>query len=81
MANLTGKKIAILATNGFEQSELLQPQSALQDAGAQTKIVSLDKARLKDGRTTTGVRKCRWILVSTRPSPMISTGFSYPAAL
>jgi protease I len=47
MANLTGKKIAILATNGFEQSELLQPQSALQDAGAQTKIVSLDKGTIK----------------------------------
>ena len=47
MANLTGKRIAILATDGFEQSELLQPQGALQDAGAQTKIVSLDKSKIK----------------------------------
>ncbi len=41
MANLTGKTIAILATDGFEQSELLEPRSALQAAGAGTKIVSL----------------------------------------
>ena len=31
---LQGKKIAILATDGFEQSELLSPRSALLDAGA-----------------------------------------------
>ena len=37
MANLTARKIAILATHGFEQSELLQPQSALRDAGAETR--------------------------------------------
>ena len=47
MANLTGKKIAILATHGFEQSELLQPQSALQDAGSETKVVSLERGKIK----------------------------------
>ena len=36
----SGKKIAILATDGFEQSELIQPQSALQDAGATVHVVS-----------------------------------------
>ena len=38
--NLKGKKIAILATHGFEQSELLKPRQALDEAGAQTVIVS-----------------------------------------
>ena len=47
MANLAGKKIAILATHGFEQSELLQPQSALRDAGAETKVVALEKGKIK----------------------------------
>ncbi len=46
MASLTGKKIAILATDGFEQSELLDPQRALQDAGAETRIVSLKRGTI-----------------------------------
>ena len=47
MANLTGRKIAILATHGFEQSELLKPQSALKAAGAETKVVSLERGTIK----------------------------------
>ena len=47
MGNLTGKKIAILATHGFEQAELLQPQGALQAAGAETKVISLEKGKIK----------------------------------
>jgi protease I len=39
--NLVGKRVAILATDGFEQSELADPQRALEDAGAATDIVSL----------------------------------------
>ncbi len=37
---LQGKKVAILVTNGFEQSELLEPRKALDQAGATTKVVS-----------------------------------------
>jgi len=37
---LDGKKIAILATDGFEQSELMEPREALQKAGAEAVIVS-----------------------------------------
>ncbi|MEC8490069.1 MAG: protease, partial [Pseudomonadota bacterium] len=32
--NLKGKKIAILATNGFEQSELIQPRDKFIEQGA-----------------------------------------------
>lgn len=39
--NLAGKRVAIVAADGFEQSELAQPQRALEDAGATTEIVSL----------------------------------------
>jgi len=40
---LAGKRIAILATDGFEQSELEEPQRAFREAGAETVIVSLEK--------------------------------------
>lgn len=38
--DLTGKRIAILATDGFEQSELLMPRKALLNAGAEVDVVS-----------------------------------------
>ncbi len=41
--NLDGVRVAILATNGFEQSELLEPRQALESAGAATEVVSLKK--------------------------------------
>ena len=40
MATLSGMKVAILAAEGFEQSELTEPRKALQDAGAQTQVIS-----------------------------------------
>jgi protease I len=39
-SNLKGKKIAILATDGFEQSELMEPRKALDDAGATTVVIA-----------------------------------------
>ena len=39
-SQLSGQKIAILATDGFEQSELLKPQKALTEAGAEVHVVS-----------------------------------------
>lgn len=41
MSDITGKKIAILATDGFEQSELMVPKETLENAGAEIDIVSL----------------------------------------
>ncbi len=38
--DLTGKKVAILVDEGFEQVELLKPRKALDRLGAQTQIVS-----------------------------------------
>jgi protease I len=45
--NLQGKKVAILATNGFEQSELLEPRKALDEVGATTKVVSPAEGKIK----------------------------------
>jgi protease I len=38
---LTGKKVAILATDGVEQVELFEPQKALLAAGAKVDVISL----------------------------------------
>ncbi|MDC8829648.1 type 1 glutamine amidotransferase domain-containing protein [Alteromonas gilva] len=40
--NLNNKRIAILATNGFEQSELVQPKKMLTAQGAEVDILSID---------------------------------------
>lgn len=45
--NLQGKTIAILATDGFEQSELLKPREALDRAGATTHVISPKPGEIK----------------------------------
>src|SRR5438132_6949228 len=40
MPDLTNKKVAILVAEGFEQKEMTEPRKALEEAGAETKIVS-----------------------------------------
>lgn len=41
MRNIEGKRVAILAADGFEQSELMVPKQRLEEAGAKVDIVSL----------------------------------------
>jgi protease I len=43
--DLNGKKIAILATNGFEQAELEVPRDRLTKAGATVHVLSLAERR------------------------------------
>lgn len=47
MTNLKAKKVAILVTDGFEQDELVLSRRALDEAGAQTKVVSPKPDKLK----------------------------------
>jgi len=44
---LHGKRIAILATDGYEQSELTEPLKRLRDANADVRIVSLEKGDIR----------------------------------
>ena len=44
---LNGKKIAILATDGVEQVELVEPRKALEEAGAQTELISLEEGQIQ----------------------------------
>jgi protease I len=46
-SKLNGKKIAILATDGFEQAELMEPRKALDEAGAKTFVISLKYGEIK----------------------------------
>jgi protease I len=39
-SDLTGKRVAILVADGFEQVEMTEPRKALEQAGARTDIVS-----------------------------------------
>jgi deglycase len=45
--DLKGIKVAILVENGFEQVELLEPRKALDQAGAETRVVSPQTHRVK----------------------------------
>lgn len=47
MEQLKSKKVAVLATDGFEQSELEQPVNALREAGATVHIISLKAGTIK----------------------------------
>src|SRR3954452_4514803 len=47
MAKLDGKKVAILVANFFEQVEMTKPRAALEEAGAEVKIVSPDSGQIQ----------------------------------
>ena len=47
MTKISNAKIAILATDGFEKSELFEPRKQLLDAGADVTIVSLESGSIK----------------------------------
>lgn len=45
--NLNGKKVAILAAEGFEQSELEKPRAALEQAGAKIEVISPEEGSIR----------------------------------
>ena len=45
--SLSGKKVAILATDGVEQVELTDPKKHLEDAGATTEVISPKSGEIK----------------------------------
>jgi protease I len=45
--DLTGKKVAILVAEGFEQVELIKPRKALDKIGAETKVVSPQEGEVR----------------------------------
>jgi protease I len=47
MSVLTDFRVAVLATDGFEESELTEPVKALKDAGAEVTILSLKPGKIQ----------------------------------
>ncbi len=47
MEKLKGKKVAILATNGFEESELFKPKEALENSGAEVDIIAPEDGQIR----------------------------------
>ena len=47
MVDLSGVRVAVLATDGFEESELTEPMKALTEAGAQVTVVSLKPGKIQ----------------------------------
>ncbi len=47
MGTLNNKRVAILVTDGFEESEFTQPLDALKKAGAEVEVVSLKSGTVK----------------------------------
>src|SRR5438128_3988482 len=45
--DLTGKRVAILVDEGFEQVELIKPRKALDKIGAKTEIVSPQEGQVR----------------------------------
>jgi protease I len=50
MADLSGKKIAVIATDFFEESELTSPVEALKEAGARVEIIAPHDGEIKGVR-------------------------------
>lgn len=47
MKDIKGKRIAILATNGFEELELTKPKKALEENGASVTVIAPEKGNIK----------------------------------
>lgn len=47
MDTLKGIKVALLATNGFEESELFEPKKALEENGAVVDVIAPGKGKIK----------------------------------
>ncbi len=59
MAELSGFRVAVLATDGFEESELTEPMQALEDAGADVLVVSLKAGEIQAFRHDTKTIKVK----------------------
>jgi protease I len=47
MPELSGLRVAVLATDGFEEAELVEPVKALKEAGATVTVVAPNKAQIQ----------------------------------
>ncbi len=74
MANqdIQGLRVAIIATDGVEQVELLKPREALDQAGAKTTVVSPKDGKIRGWNLRIGASTSKWIFHSSRRSQKTS---------
>src|ERR1700722_19522908 len=58
MENLKGIRVAILIDNGFERVEMTEPRKALENAGAETIVVSPQAKEVRAWETTDWGDEC-----------------------
>jgi len=76
MNELKDRRIAILATDGFEESELFDPKEALEAAGAKVEIISLHSGKIKAWKHTEWGRE-----ISVDATVDETTGVQYDALM
>ena len=73
MSDLTDFRVAVIATDGFEEAELMEPAQVLRDAGAEVLIVGRGVAKSKDLTTITRAKPSKSTSFSRIAVPTIST--------
>ena len=72
MSHLTGKRVAIIVTDGFEQIEMTSPREALDEHGAKTVLVSPKDGKVQGvkhhDKATRSKSTCRWRRPTRRSS-------------
>ncbi len=68
MASLANARVLILATDGFEESELFDPRQALLDAGATVTLASIGTDAIQGvvNDSEKGRNVCRFLAKKTR---------------
>jgi deglycase len=80
VAQLKDKRVAALVDNGFEQSELLEPRKALEDAGARVDIVSPQSSEVKGWNHTDWGKTVKVDRSIDQARPTTTTRCFFPAA-
>ncbi|UNE35033.1 type 1 glutamine amidotransferase [Vermiphilus pyriformis] len=78
---LSGIKVALLATEGFEQSELVEPKKALEYAGAKVDIISLQAGTIKGWKNKNWGDDVTVDLVVTEANPEDYHGLLLPGGV
>jgi putative intracellular protease/amidase len=63
---LSGKRVAIVVTDGFEQDELEKPRQALEEAGAKTEVISP-----KSGKVNTPIGEMKSLSIKSYVRPTL----------
>jgi protease I len=78
---LSGRRIAILVTDGFEQIEMTEPRRALEEAGAEVDLVSPLPYKVKGWQSTRWGEEFEVDLPLTKSTPSAYDGLMLPGGV